>query len=94
MCELLYRGVLLLIEVRKQCGTCHRQDPRDGNGQAAHSALHLPQFQRLGRAHRMGPIPQNKWQYLRSVQIMASLCPMVSCSTLSALANACKKLAG
>ena len=47
-----------------------------------------------GRMLWLNPIPQNKWQYLRSVQIMASLCPMVSCSTLSALANACKKLAG
>lgn len=47
-----------------------------------------------GRMLWLNPIPQNKWQYLRSVQIMASLCPMVSCSTLSALASACKKLAG
>ena len=46
-----------------------------------------------GRMIWLNPIPENKWQYLRSVQIMASLCPMVSCSTLSALANACKRLA-
>ncbi len=46
-----------------------------------------------GRMIWLNPIPENKWQYLRSVQIMAALCPMVSCSTLSALANACKRLA-
>lgn len=46
-----------------------------------------------GRVIWLNPIPESKWPYLRSVQIMASLCPMVSCSTLNALANACKKLA-
>ena len=29
----------------------------------------------------------------RSVQAMASVCPMISCSTLSTLAAACKRLA-
>lgn len=46
-----------------------------------------------GRMIWLNPIPENKWQYLRSVQVMASLCPMVSCNTLNALANACKRLA-
>lgn len=45
-----------------------------------------------GRILWLNPIPQSKWQYLRSVQVMSSLCPMVSCSTLRALASACKKL--
>lgn len=45
-----------------------------------------------GRVLWLNPIPQNKWQYLRSVQVMAALCPMVSCSTLRELAAACKKL--
>ncbi len=46
-----------------------------------------------GRMIWLNPIPESKWQYLRSVQIMASVCPMLSCSTLHALADACKKLA-
>ena len=46
-----------------------------------------------GRILWLNPIPENKWQYLRSVQAMASICPMVSCSTLSALADACRRLA-
>ena len=46
-----------------------------------------------GRVLWLNPIPESKWQYLRSVQTMASVCPMVSCSTLSALAAACRRLA-
>lgn len=45
-----------------------------------------------GRVIWLNPIPENKWQYLRSVQAMASVCPMVSCSTLRELAAACRKL--
>lgn len=41
----------------------------------------------------LNPIPEGKWQYLRSVQTMAALVPMVSCSTLGELAAACRKLA-
>ena len=46
-----------------------------------------------GRVIFLNPIPESKWQYLRSVQTMAGLCPMVSCSTLRELAAACRKLA-
>ncbi len=46
-----------------------------------------------GKVIWLNPIPQNKWRYLRSVQTMASLCSMVSCSTLSELAAACRRLA-
>jgi uncharacterized protein with von Willebrand factor type A (vWA) domain len=46
-----------------------------------------------GKVLWLNPIPEGKWQYLRSVQTFASLCTMVSCSTLRALANACRKLA-
>ena len=46
-----------------------------------------------GRVIWLNPIPENKWQYLRSVQTMAAICPMVPCSTLRELANACRKLA-
>lgn len=41
----------------------------------------------------LNPIPEGKWQYLRSVQTMAALVSMVSCSTLGELAAACRKLA-
>lgn len=54
----------------------------------------LQEAKRLaGRVIWLNPIPENKWKYIRSVQTMASLCTMVSCSTLSALAAACRKLA-
>ena len=46
-----------------------------------------------GQVIFLNPIPEGKWQYLRSVQAMANLCPMVSCSTLRELAAACRKLA-
>ncbi len=46
-----------------------------------------------GRVLWLNPIPQNKWQYLGSVQTFAGLCQMVSCSTLTALAAACRRLA-
>ena len=47
-----------------------------------------------GQVIWLNPIPENKWKYVRSIVTMGSLCQMVSCSTLSALAAACKKLAG
>jgi hypothetical protein len=47
-----------------------------------------------GRVIWLNPIPENKWKYIRSVQTMAAICPMVSCNTLSALASACRRLAG
>lgn len=46
-----------------------------------------------GRVLWLNPIPEGKWQYLRSVQTMADITTMVSCSTLRELANACKRLA-
>ncbi len=45
-----------------------------------------------GRVLWLNPIPKNKWQYLGSVQTMAGLCQMVSCSTLAELAAACRRL--
>ena len=54
----------------------------------------LKEAKRLaGRVIWLNPIPENKWKYIRSVQTMASLCTMVSCNTLSALAAAYRKLA-
>ena len=46
-----------------------------------------------GRVIWLNPIPKNKWQYIGSVQTMSALCQMVSCSTLSELAAACRRLA-
>ncbi len=46
-----------------------------------------------GRVIFLNPIPENKWQYVKSIQTMASVCPMVSCSTLRELAAACRRLA-
>ena len=46
-----------------------------------------------GKVLWLNPIPEHHWQHIRSVQTFASLCPMVSCSTLHSLATACRKLA-
>ena len=46
-----------------------------------------------GRVLWLNPIPQSHWQYIRSIQAFATVCPMVSCNTLQALANACKRIA-
>lgn len=54
----------------------------------------LAEAKRLsGRVIWLNPIPENKWQYLRSVQTVAAICHMVPCSTLRELAAACRKLA-
>lgn len=47
---------------------------------------------RAGRVIWLNPVPEGKWQYLRSVQTMAALVPMASCSTLRELADACRRL--
>ena len=53
----------------------------------------LAEAKRLsGRVIWLNPIPESKWQYLRSVQTVAAICPMMSCSTLRELAAACRKL--
>lgn len=41
----------------------------------------------------LNPIPEGKWQYLRSVRTMTALVPMISCSTLRELAAAGRRLA-
>ena len=45
-----------------------------------------------GRVLWLNPIPQSHWQHIRSVQAFSNLCSMVSCSTLHALAGACRRL--
>lgn len=46
-----------------------------------------------GKVIWLNPIPESRWKYLKGTQLMASVCPMVSCSTLAALTEACRKLA-
>ena len=45
-----------------------------------------------GRVLWLNPMSQGQWEHVRSVRTFASICPMVSCSTLHALAEACRKL--
>ena len=47
---------------------------------------------RVGQVLWMNPIPERHWRHLRSVQVFLPLCNMVSCNTLQALAQACRKL--
>ena len=47
---------------------------------------------RCGQTLLLQPIPQSKWQYLRSVQNFAAVAPMVPCSTLQELSDACRRL--
>lgn len=46
-----------------------------------------------GRVLWLNPIPQSKWQYVRSIQAMQQLVTMVPCSTLQELGQACRRLA-
>ena len=45
-----------------------------------------------GRVLWLNPIPEGHWHHIRSVQSFSSVCSMVSCNTLNALAAACRKL--
>jgi len=47
---------------------------------------------RSGRVLWMNPIPESQWKHIRSVQVFAESCSMVSCSTLGALAAACNRI--
>lgn len=54
----------------------------------------LQEAKRLsGQVIWLNPIPEEKWQYVKSIQTFSSVCSMVSCSTLNALATACRRLA-
>ena len=46
-----------------------------------------------GRVLWLNPIPESHWQYLKSAQIFASICTMISCATLHSLSQACRRLA-
>jgi len=45
-----------------------------------------------GKVLWLNPIPERKWEHVRSIQTMAQLCQMVPCSTLQELAAACRRL--
>ena len=45
-----------------------------------------------GQVLGLNPLAENHWKHQKSAQIMASICTMVSCNTLNALSNACKRL--
>ena len=54
----------------------------------------LQKAKRLAGMHPLlNPIPEGKWQCMKSAQAMSSVSTMVSCSTLQALASACRRLA-
>ena len=64
-----------------------------GSGDIAQAIKALLESKRLaGRVIMLNPIPENKWQYIRSAQTFSSLCTMISCATLRDLAAACRKL--
>ena len=46
-----------------------------------------------GKVIWLNPIPERHWKHVRSIQTFSSLCSMVSCNTLEALAAACRRLA-
>lgn len=47
---------------------------------------------KAGNALWLNPIPQSRWEYSRSMLAFSQICPMVACNTLTALAEACKRL--
>ena len=46
-----------------------------------------------GRILWLNPIPESRWQYLRSAQAFASVGTMMACNTLQSLSDACRQLA-
>ncbi|MBQ8930568.1 MAG: VWA domain-containing protein, partial [Oscillospiraceae bacterium] len=48
--------------------------------------------QQAGKVVWLNPIPRRKWDRIRSVTAMSTLCQMVPCSTLNELARECRKL--
>jgi len=48
--------------------------------------------QMAGKTLWLNPIPERKWPYVQSIQVMRSVCPMVPCGTLDEMARACRRL--
>ena len=58
-----------------------------------HAAYALMEAKRLaGQVIWLNPLAEHHWKHQKSAQIMESICTMVSCNTLNALSNACKRL--
>lgn len=58
------------------------------------AVLALREAKRLsGRVLWLNPIPERNWKYLKSTMAVSQVCPMIPCSTLKELADACRKLA-
>ena len=66
-------------------------DTKTVDQQKAVAALQTAR-QKAGKVLWLNPIPERHWRHIRSVQTFASMCTMVSCSTLQSLAAACRKL--
>ena len=60
-------------------------------GLAVHELLRARS--KAGKVFWLNPIPERRWKYLNSIQTMAELCTMISCSTLEELGAACRRLA-
>lgn len=67
-------------------------DTKTTDQQRALKALHSAK-QLSGKVIFLNPIPESRWSYLHSAQAIASCCTMISCNTLQALADACRRLA-
>ena len=57
---------------------------------AVHALLEAKRL--AGQVLWLNPLAENHWKHQKSAQIMASICTMLSCNTLSALTGACKRL--
>ena len=57
---------------------------------AVHALLEAKRL--AGQVIWLNPLAEHHWKHQKSAQIMASICTMVSCNTLNALSNACKRL--
>lgn len=67
-------------------------DTKTVDQQRAVKAL-LTARQQCGKVIWLNPIPESRWDYLRSAKAIAGCCTMISCNTLNALADACRKFA-
>ena len=47
---------------------------------------------KAGRILWLNPIPESRWQHLKSAALFSQICTMVSCATLNTLAAACRKI--
>ena len=60
--------------------------------QAQAAAALMKAKQLAGRVLWLNPLPKSQWPLVKSVATFSQVCPMVTCNTLHALAEACRKL--